>query len=137
MKNKISKALKLIPSIGAVAVSFLPLISLAAAAQPININGDKSIVVQSPPAADTIDFGKVAGAFCSFINWFFTILTVLVVIYVLVAAYNYISSGGDEEKVKKANHQLLYAGIGLAVALLSKALPRLVVMAFGGDLTGC
>ncbi|MCL2094672.1 hypothetical protein FWH13_00965 [Candidatus Saccharibacteria bacterium] len=47
---------------------------------------------------------------------------VLSVIFIIVGGIRYITSGGDAEKVKKAKNTILYACIGLAVAILAGAI---------------
>lgn len=56
----------------------------------------------------------------------------------LVGAYFYLTSGGNSEKVERANKTLLYAVAGIAVALVAKAFPTLVSRLFGGgDIAAC
>lgn len=50
-------------------------------------------------------------------NWLFTILLVLAVIFLLLAAFNYM--GGNEERVAKAHRMLIYTAISVAVAMLA------------------
>ena len=45
---------------------------------------------------------------------------------ILVGGYTYASSGGDPEKVGKATKTLLYASIGIVVALVAKGFPTLI-----------
>ena len=62
-------------------------------------------------------------------NWIFAVLMALAIIFVLMAAFTYLTSGGGEE-VKKAHKQLLYAAVAVAVAVLAKgivAAVRLIV----------
>ena len=54
-------------------------------------------------------------------NWIFAVLIILAVIFILLAAFTYLTSGGGEE-VKKAHKQLLYAAIAIAVAVLAKGI---------------
>jgi len=60
------------------------------------------------------------------LNWFFNIVIILGVIFVIYAGFTYITSGGDPTKTKKALQILMYALIGIAIAILAKALIRLV-----------
>lgn len=50
-------------------------------------------------------------------DWIFTILLVLAVIFILLAAYHYLS--GKEESVQKAHRMLMFTIVAVAVALLS------------------
>ena len=54
-------------------------------------------------------------------NWFFALLITIAVIYILLAAYNYMTGAGGEG-VEKAHKMLLYAAVGIAVAVLSKGI---------------
>lgn len=64
-------------------------------------------------------------------NWFFGIILGLAVIFILYAAYNFLISGGDEEKVGAARQYLTYAVIAIAVAVLSMGIVYLVRVFLG------
>lgn len=55
-------------------------------------------------------------------NWVFAIFTVLTVIFILLAAFQFITGGGDEAKISEARQKLIWASVGIAVALASKGL---------------
>ena len=59
-------------------------------------------------------------------NWLFAILLIVAVIYVIIAAYHFITAQGDPDKVKLARNMVLYSLIGVAVAIASKGLVVLV-----------
>ncbi|MDP3948664.1 MAG: hypothetical protein Q8Q17_01805 [bacterium] len=127
MKNKISRVAGLISGIAA---SMLPLISLA----QVGRTGPSAI----DPPGGSVEFETISGALCTLVAWIFTLLIILAVIFILWAAYLYLTSAGDEEKIKKANHQLLYAAIAVIVAILSRGLPVLVSTFLGrGTLPVC
>ena len=77
-----------------------------------------------------------AGIICTIINWIFWLLIVLTVIFVLVAAFKYLTAAGDPEKVKSAGSTLLYAAIAVVVALIAKGLPLIISTFIGGGLSG-
>ena len=62
----------------------------------------------------------------SFINkiasWVFGFFLALVIIFIVYAAFLFLTSGGDDEKVKTAKNYVIYAVIALAVALLARTL---------------
>lgn len=60
------------------------------------------------------------------ITWIFGILLVLAVIFLLYAAFLYLTSGGDAEKTEKAKSFLLYAIIAIVIAVLSRGIVALV-----------
>ncbi len=127
MKNKISRVAGLISGIAA---SMIPFISLA----QVGRTGPSAI----DPPGGSVEFETVSGALCTLVAWIFTLLIILTVIFILWAAYLYLTSAGDEEKIKKANHQLLYAAIAVIVAILSRGLPTLVSIFLGrGAIPSC
>lgn len=70
----------------------------------------------------TVEFvGKIFGYF----NGFLTLLCVLMAIY---AGWLLLISKGDEEKVKKAKHIILYIAIGLVILVASHAIFRFFIM---------
>jgi len=77
-----------------------------------------------------------AGIICTIINWVFWLLIVLTIIFVLVAAFKYLTAAGDPEKVKAAGSTLLYAAIAVVVALIAKGLPMIISTFIGGGLSG-
>lgn len=75
--------------------------------------------------------GAITSLFCQVLNWMFWGLIVLSIIMFLVGGYTYATSGGEPEKVGKANKTLLYAAIAIVVSLLAKALPVMIATIFG------
>ena len=76
-------------------------------------------------------WGASSTCFARSSRWAFYFLIVLAVIFVIVAAFKYLTAAGDPEKVKAAGATLLYAAVAIGVALLAKAVP-LVVGSFVG-----
>lgn len=62
----------------------------------------------------------------SLTNWLFAILLVIAAIYIIVAAYTFVTATGDPDKTKKARDFVLYALIGVLVGLAAKGLVSLV-----------
>lgn len=65
-------------------------------------------------------------------NYVVGALLLLAVFYVLLAAYNYMTSGGEADKIKKGRDYIMYAGIGVVIALLAKGIVSLVLSAVKG-----
>lgn len=51
-----------------------------------------------------------------------TFFWIIVAIFVVLTAYKYLTSGGDEEKVKSAKQTLIYTVIAVVVALVATAI---------------
>ena len=58
-------------------------------------------------------------------NWMYKIFLALAVIFFLVAAFKYQTSGGGEE-VAKAHNMVIFAAVAIAVAMLAKGVEFVV-----------
>ena len=94
-----------------------------------------------PAAGNTSEYDQeygsgsnvLSGAMCCLfstilyvIDWLFMIIMVIVVVLILMGAFTLMTSGGSEEGVSKGRNYIIYALIGVAVALLSRAMPYLI-----------
>jgi hypothetical protein len=110
-----------------IALAVLPLFSAgiaAAATLPKNIITNSSSVVT---------------LLCNILSWVFWVFIVVAVIMTIYAAFLYATSGGDAEKVSKANKTFLYVAIAILVALMAGGFPMLIGSIFGssGNLNAC
>ena len=64
-------------------------------------------------------------------DWIFAGIVALVVIFVLIGAFNLLTAAGSPEKVKAGRDFIIYASIGMLVALLAKGLPAIVKAILG------
>ena len=55
-------------------------------------------------------------------DWIFAGIVALVVIFVLIGAFNLLTAAGSPEKVKSGRDFIIYASIGMLVALLAKGI---------------
>ncbi|MFH1759396.1 MAG: hypothetical protein ABH822_02445 [Patescibacteria group bacterium] len=97
-----------------VATTATPLVALAQA--------------QAAPIRSIEDVVRVMN---TFIGWFQAILFVIAVIFILYAAFLYITSGGNSEKLETAKNILIYAAVGIGVALLAYAIEPVVRQLLG------
>ncbi len=68
---------------------------------------------------ENLDKNQLVDIALSFAEWFLIVLGVLAVIMVLYGAFLYIIAGGQEDNIKKAKNVLIYAIIGVVVAILA------------------
>lgn len=59
-------------------------------------------------------------------DWIFTFSMAIVIIFVVMGAFILVTSVGDAQKITKGRNYILYAAIGMVIALLAKAVPALV-----------
>lgn len=109
--KKISKNLSYL---GYLALSASPFLVSAQAQPPVNVGG-------------------VWNLLCTLFGWLFMGVMFVAVVYIVLAAYNYLTASGDGKKVEKANHMLLYAVIGVIVAVLARNIPKIAASIVGLD----
>ena len=95
--------------IGLMGVLVVPMASYAAATT--------STPAPNLPVMDAID---------NITNWAFTILMAVAALFIIFAAFEFITAKGEPEKVKSAREYVLYALVGVVVALLARGLVQLI-----------
>ena len=113
--------MKISAKISAVASLALPFVALAQQDIP-------------PPVTDISGF---IGLICTAVNWMFTFLIVLTILFIIIAAFIYLTAGGDPEKARNATSWLTYAAVAVGVAVLAKGIPLIVGSFLGAEFTGC
>ena len=59
-------------------------------------------------------------------NWVFAIFLAISLIYILLAAFQFVTAGGQPDKVSEARQKLIYAAIGIAIALIAAGFPAII-----------
>ena len=59
-------------------------------------------------------------------NWIFYIVTLIAVIMIVIGGFTYVTAAGDPEKAGKARQIIVYAVVGLIVAVVAKLVPGIV-----------
>ena len=115
---------KLISGVSGVAAVVLPVLAFAQGTLP------------SSPFNDVNGFQQFM---CTVVvGWLFTFLVVLSIVFILIAAFKYLTASGDPEKVKSASNTLVYAVIAVLVGLLARGVPLIVGSFIGGNANvGC
>ena len=119
---KFQTVLKTTSAVGAAAVAF-PLLVLA--------QGGSGINQPVSPVAVNFTFQTVIAILNTVVTWVFTVFLIVAVIFILLAAFNYLFSQGDPTKVKTATKQVVYEAVAIAVALLSVSIRFVVEQLIG------
>jgi heme/copper-type cytochrome/quinol oxidase subunit 2 len=91
-----------------------------------------SATLEPPSAAGDVTTGtkpptnSVEQAINNIMNWFFVIILIIAVIFLLFAGFLFITAGGDPDKVNTARQNVMYAMVGVAVAVLARGIVSLV-----------
>lgn len=81
--------------------------------------------VQEPPV-ERLYIEDILRILQTAINWIFSILLIVAVIFILLAAFSYLFSAGDPEKVKTAQSRLIYAAVAIGVGLIAEGIQFIV-----------
>lgn len=65
------------------------------------------------------------------INWLFAGFLLLAVIFIILAAFQFLTQGGDPSGVATGRKKFLFAGIAIAAAVLAKGSVTVVRAIFG------
>ena len=82
-------------------------------------------------AAPVSSFEDVLGRLNVFIGWFQALLFIVAVIFILYAAFLFLTSAGDPGKVDTARKIILWAAVGIGVALLAFSVSPIVRQLLG------
>ena len=61
------------------------------------------------------------------VDWMFTILVIASVFVILMAAFQFVTGGDNPENLSKARQKLIWAVVGIGLALLAKGIPALII----------
>lgn len=59
-------------------------------------------------------------------NWVFAFMMVLSVLFILVAAFEFITNGGEPAKINEARWKLIWAAVGIVIAVLANSFPSVI-----------
>lgn len=90
----------------------------------------------APPAGSEIPETITVGAdiiniIDNLANWLFAILLAVAMVFIILAAFQFLTSGGDPARVTSARQSLMYALVGIAIAFLARGLVFLVRFVLG------
>ena len=86
-------------------------------------------IVTAPEKIKT--FEDILALMNQIINYIFTALLVFAIIFLLIAAFSWMTAAGDPIKVGQARDKLMYALIALAIGALAKGLVYMVANLMG------
>lgn len=75
--------------------------------------------------------GGLVGKINSFVKLAVGILFVLATIFIVIAAFKYLTGKGDPNEIKKAQAMIVWAIVAMVVALFAWAIPKIVTSFIG------
>ncbi len=113
------KLILILPIVGLLA--FSPLLGLAQV-DTIDLTDDAPVIA---------DLDGLMATMQTLINAMFWFLMALTVVFVIYAAYLFLTGGQDQEKIDKARRVVIYAIVAVVVAMLAQGLFRIVLNFLG------
>lgn len=114
--------MKKLAAVGSVIISFLT---------PIQALAQDTINVTAPSQG----FKNLGNAITNALTIAFGIAVLLVLVYLVWGAFDWITSGGDKDAVAKARNKIINALIGLAVLAIAFALAKVAAQFLGFSIT--
>lgn len=119
---KIVSKLFLIILLAGIAGSFLPAIQHSVFAKTAAEIAAEELADESP--IKTPD--KIFAILKSIVQYTYTIFFIVAIIFIIVAAFNFLTAKGEPEKIKGARAQILWACVAIAIALISVAAAQII-----------
>ena len=104
---------KIILSLVLISFLALPVLSLAQSPPPSSPSSGTLLPLRSTNVINVLE---------NVVDWLFTVLLIFAAIFIVIAGFQFVTAQGDPEKVKKARDMILYAIIGIVVALLARGI---------------
>ena len=61
-------------------------------------------------------------------RYVYTIFFIVAVIFIIIAAFNFLTAKGDPEKINSARSQILWAVVAIAIALISVGAAQIILL---------
>jgi len=109
---------KIIISFVIISIGVLTLNNAVAMAQISGIPGVEQV---GPPTV-----GGLVDLVRQIVRWAYIIFFIIAVLMIILAAFSYLTAGGDAEKVNTAKNRLIYAAVAIAVAFLAVSFETII-----------
>lgn len=118
------------------AISMLLLVLSPNLTMAVDTDGDVTTEGMTPPDIELTLWGTNS-ILTKALNWVFGIVIIIAAIMLIWAGFTYVTSGGNAEKMKTALNSVIYALIGIAIAVLAKGLVFMICRFVGGTAGEC
>ena len=119
-----SKSKKIFGFLSASLLSFL--ISVPVFAITVDISPFQNNAGTKSPITNVDQVVGTGGLLITAVQWIYSIFFVVAVLFILIAAYNYLRGGTNPKAIETAKSQLKYAVIAIAIALVASGISLLI-----------
>ncbi|MBI4993577.1 hypothetical protein HZC33_01275 [Candidatus Wolfebacteria bacterium] len=79
-----------------------------------------------PKAVGPTNVGGIVDILVKVMQWTYSIFFVVAVLFIILAAYEYLTGAEDPERIREAHKRIIWAGVAIAVAILALSFNLLV-----------
>jgi len=111
-------------------VSLVAMVVMPTAVQAAQLHGACDSGTYDKEDCDLIKHNEIDNTHTTIstpIGWAFWLLIMISVIMVVIGGFKYVTSQGNQQQLKSAKDTILYAIVGLVVAISARAIVQLVV----------
>ena len=101
-----------------------PILLLLAVVLPIAVSAQTTQIPGQPPIVSSVD--SILNIIRNILRWLQIFFFTIAAIFIIIAAFNYLTAQGSEEKVGTAKKQIWYAVIAIIVALVATSIGPIV-----------
>jgi hypothetical protein len=91
-----------------------------------NAGTDKNVVVVPPKISNPVGEESLLAVGTKAINFLLGMIVIVAVVVIIIAGFRMMLAGGNESQLTKAKKAILYAILGLVVALMSFAIVHII-----------
>ncbi len=88
--------------------------------------GQYNSPVSGIPGVGPTTVGGLVNILEAGVRWVYIIFFIIAVLFILFAAFSYLTAGGEAESINKAKTQIIYAAVAIAVALLAVGFEQII-----------
>lgn len=91
-----------------------------------SLGSPMAVLAQEDVVAPNLTEVQIFEMIETIVNWVFTILLITSVFMILIAAFQFVTSGDNPDGITKARSRLIWAIVGIALALFAKSIPNII-----------
>ena len=89
--------------------------------------------VTVPTSSNCTNIECLYGKFVEIMNWVFAFAIVIAVILIIIGGVQYMTAGGDDEKIKKAKAKFIWGLVGVAIVVSAWVIVAIIAAFVGVD----
>jgi len=94
--------------------------------------GGLSDLASKEPDANIRDLPALVAKIDNVTNLIFVLLLAASVIFIIIAAFQFVTAGGKPESISEARQKIIFAVVGIAIAVFAKSIPFVITSFLNG-----